>query len=162
MLISGWSNFFGASQQLSGKRLPEGLGVNAVNLRPGFSDLRGWGSAGTVVTTGGATPLISAYRMNRALIDDTGTWIQWTMDVDVVRSLVANDSTEEIFYTGDGIPKRTDNVLGLPAAPSPAASRSLGVPKPTSAMTATLLVLAYGEIVACVGLTEYVHGVVPC
>jgi hypothetical protein len=144
MLIAAWSNFSGCNRKVHPKRLPEGVGANAVNLRLGFADMRTWRAASTVVTTGGATPLISAYRMNRATVSDTSAWIQWTTDVDVVRSLNPNDSTEEIYYTGDGVPKRTDNVLGLPAAPGPAASRTLGIPKPTAALTATVLVPGSG------------------
>jgi len=144
MLIAAWSNFFGANLRADKKRLPEGFGVNCVNLRPGAANLGGWREASTVVTTGGVTPLISAYRMNRAVVSDTSAWLQWTVDVDVVRSLIANDTTEEIYYTGDGAPKRTDNVLGLPATPQPAASRPLGIPKPTTAMNATLDVAGSG------------------
>ena len=139
MLIAAWSNFLGCNRKVHPKRLGEGVGVDAVNMRLGFGDLRSWRGAGVVVTTGGATPLISAYRMNRSVVSDTASWIQWITDVDVVRSLNPNDSTEEIYYTGDGVPKRTDNVLGLPAAPGPAASRTLGIPKPTTAMRATIL-----------------------
>ena len=139
MLIAAWSNFMGCNTKLHPKRLPEGVGTSAVNLRIGFADLRTWRGASTVVTTGGATPLISAYRMNRATVSDTSAWLQWTTDVDVVRSLNSNDSTEEIYYTGDGVPARTDNVIGLPAAPGPAAKRTLGIPKPTAALTATIL-----------------------
>lgn len=134
MLIAAWSNFLGANLQLHPKRLPDGIGVSASNLRRGFADLRPWKAPATVVTTGGATPLISLYRMNRMVASDTATWLQWTMDVDVVRSLIPTDPTEEIYYTGDGFPKVTDNVIGLPAAPGPAAWRTLGIPKPPTAM----------------------------
>lgn len=145
MLIAAWSNFLGANTQQNAKRLQEGVGVNAVNLRLGFGDMRGWRDASVVVTTGGATALISAYRMNRSAASDTAAWMQWTVDVDVVHSLIANDTTEEIYFTGDGVPKRTDNVLGLPAAPGPAAARTLGIPKPTAALTATILSAGTGD-----------------
>lgn len=144
MLIAAWSNFIGANQRVHPKRLGEGVGVNAVNLRLGSADLRPWRAPATVVTTGGATPLISLYRMNRAVASDTSAWLQWTTDVDVVRSLIAQDTTEEIYYTGDGVPKRTDNVIGLPANPGPAAWRTLGIPKPTAALTATVLTAGSG------------------
>jgi hypothetical protein len=144
MLLSAWSEFVGANLRLHPKRLPAGVGVNAVNLRPGSSDLRGWKSADVTVTTGGATPLISLYRMNRSVASDTGDFIQWSTDVDVARSLIGNDSTEEIYYTGDGAPKRTDNSIGLPAAPGPAAWRYLGIPKPTVGMSAVVLVAGSG------------------
>lgn len=138
MLIAAWKTWLGAASQVTPRRLPDGIGVNALNLRPGFGDLRGWNAPSTVVTTGGATPLISAYRMDRAVISDVNYWLQWITDVDVVPTLVATDSTEEIFYTGDGAPKRTDNTLALPPAPGPAASRPLGVAKPTAAMSAAV------------------------
>lgn len=144
MLIAAWSNFLGANLRLSARRLADAVGVECRNLRLGSADLRGWGAASTVVTTGGATPLISAYRMNAGAVSDTSSWLQWTMDVDVVRSLVGNDPTEEIYFTGDGAPKRTDNVLGLPAIPGPAATRSLGIPKPTAAMTLAVNVAGGG------------------
>jgi hypothetical protein len=139
MLIAAWTSFIGAVPKITPRKLSDGFGVNAVNLRLGFGDLRGWNAPSTVVTTGGATPLISAYRMNAAVVSDTDYWLQWTTDVDVVRSLIANDPSEEIYYTGDGAPKRTNNVLGLPGSPGPAASRSLGIPAPVAPLTATTL-----------------------
>lgn len=134
MLIASWSNFIGCTRRVSPRRLPDGMGVDAVNLRLGSGSLEPWKAPSTVVTTGGATPLISLYRMNRSVISDTAEWLQWTMDVDVVQSLVPNDPNEEIYYTGDGAPKLTDATLALPAIPGPAAWRMLGVPKPTLQM----------------------------
>jgi hypothetical protein len=138
MLIYSWSNFFGANRMLDPRRLQEGVGVNAVDLQPGLARMVGFNAANVVVTTGGVTPLLSAYRFNSSVVSDTGTWVQWTQDVDVVRSLIPTDPTEEIFYTGDGAPKRTDTTLGLPAAPFPASSRPLGVAKPPTAMSGTV------------------------
>jgi len=142
MLVAAWSKFIGANLMLNPKLLPDGLGVMASNLRLGYGDLRAWNAANTVVTTGGATPLISAYRMNRATVSDTSAWIQWTVDVDVVRSLIGNDSTEEIYFTGDGAPKLTNNAIGLPAAPGPAATRSLGIPAPSVQMALPTVLVA--------------------
>lgn len=140
MLIAAWINFIGAVPKVTPRKLGDGFGVNASNLRLGFGDLRGWNASLYVQTTGGATPLKSMYRMNAAAISDTDYWLQWTTDVNVVRSLIASDTTEEIYYTGDGVPKRTNNVIGLPGAPGPAAWRTLGIPAPSSALTAAVLV----------------------
>lgn len=142
MLIAAWTNFLGANLRITPRRLGEGLGVDAVNMRLGSVDLRGLVGPGTVVTTGGATPLISAYRMDRNTVSDTSAWLQWTMDVDVVPSLIANDTDEEIYYTGDGAPKLTDATLALPAIPGPAAWRTLGVPKPDTQMAAPSVLVA--------------------
>lgn len=157
MLIAAWTNFFGANLQISPKRLADGLGVNASNLRTGFADLRGWNAASTVVTTGGSPALISAYRMGRSTVSDTANWLQWTVDVDVVRSLIPTDTTEEIYFTGDGAPKRTDNVLGLPAAPGPAATRTLGIAAPTVAMTTADLVVGAGPSESRVYVDTFVN-----
>ena len=142
MLIAAWSNFIGANRRITPRRLADGLGADAYNMRLGSMDLRPWNAPATVVTTGGATPLISAYRMDRATISDTASWLQWSVDVDVVRSLIPNDTTEEIYYSGDGAPKLTDNELALPAIPGPAAWRTLGVPKPTTQMAAPTVLVA--------------------
>lgn len=157
MLIAAWTNFIGANLRITPRRLGEGLGVDAVNMRMGGLDLQPWKAASTVVTTGGATPLITAYRMDRDNISDTAQWLQWTMDVDVVQSLIANDPNEEIFYTGDGAPKLTDALLALPSIPGPAASRTLGVPKPTTQMTAAVLVAGTGTTEARVYIDTFVN-----
>lgn len=157
MIVAAWTNFLGANTRISAKRLADGLGVVATNIRPGSADLRGWGSANIVVTTGGSTPLISAYRMGRSTINDLADWLQWSTDVDVVRSLIGNDTTEEIYYTGDSYPKRTDNILGLPGAPGPAASRYLGIRKPQTAMTASVLVVGTGATSTRVYIDTYVN-----
>lgn len=157
MLIAAWSDFLGAVPMVQPKRLGPGFGVSVSNLRPGFADLRGWNAASTVVTTGGVSTLISAYRMGRTLVSDTQYWLQWTTDVDVVRSLIENDTTEEIYYTGDGAPKRTDNTLALPGGPAPAAFRSLGIPAPTAAMTAVELVAGTGSNVTRVYVDTFVN-----
>lgn len=158
MLIAAWREFIGAVPKMDPKRLPEGFGVTASNLRPGFADLRGWPDATTVVNLGSGT-YNSAYRMNAAVISDTADWIQWSGDVDVVRSLIASDTTEEIYYAGGAAtePRRTDNVLGLPSIPGPAAYRTLGIPAPATAMTAVVLVAGSGASESRVYFDTYVN-----
>lgn len=36
-------------------------------------------------------------------------WLAWTTDVKVCRSQIAGDTTNRIYYTGDGVPKLKDN-----------------------------------------------------
>ena len=60
----------------------------------------------------------------------------------MARSPIANDTTERVYFTGDGVPKMTFS----PDASSgggtdyPTVSFNLGVPAPSAALTATLLV----------------------
>lgn len=158
MMLAAWSDFNGANLRLHPLRLADGIGVFAQNMRLGSADLRALNAPATAVATGGATPLISAYRMNAGVVSDTADWLRWITDVDVVRSLIATDSTEEIYYTGDGAPKTTDNVLGLPAAPGPAAWRYLGIPAPATQMGApTVLVAGSGTTETRVYVDTYVN-----
>lgn len=92
------------------------------------------------------TDFISAWRFGRQVASDTTGWVRWTVDVDVVRSLIATDLNEEIHYTGDGVPKTTDTVLAFPTSADPADWRTLGIPAPTAAMgTPTVLVAGTGQ-----------------
>tara|TARA_R110000824_G_scaffold7514_3_gene34016 strand:+ start:8070 stop:10001 length:1932 start_codon:yes stop_codon:yes gene_type:complete len=59
-----------------------------------------------------------------------GTWLSWTTDVDVVRSMVAHDRYDRIYLTGDGAPQ----VRGQDGG---AKTFDLGLPKPSSAPTVT-------------------------
>lgn len=139
MLIITAQNFIGAIQQIQPKRLPDGFGVEARNMRLGFGDLRPYGAASVCYTIGGATTQRNTlYRLGRATPSDTQYWLSWIEDVDVVRSLLASDPTERIYYTGQAEPRVTDNILALAGEPYPTAYRTLGVPAPLSAMIAAL------------------------
>lgn len=142
MLIANITAFNGANLQIDARRLAAGLGVEAINLRRGGGDLQPILAAATVLTTSPApmTDFISAWRFGRQTPSDNTGWVRWTVKVDVVRSLIGTDLNEEIHYTGDGVPKTTDTLLAFPTTGAPAASRTLGVPKPTTVIgTPTVL-----------------------
>jgi hypothetical protein len=73
--------------------------------------------------------------MGRDVDDEAQYWLSWTSVVNVVRGFDANDTTEQTFYTGDGAPKFTNNVIGLATAPYPTTSRPMGIPAPVGAPT---------------------------
>jgi len=81
--------------------------------------------------------LTSIYRFGQNQTDEKKYWFHWTKDVDVVQGFIAGDTSERTYYTGDGVPKVTDNALALTGGGTvyPVASYTLGVPKPTSALT---------------------------
>ena len=60
--------------------------------------------------------------------DAPGTWLSWTTDVDVVRSMVAHDQYDRIYLTGDGAPQVRGQDDG-------AKTFDLGLPNPTTAPT---------------------------
>jgi hypothetical protein len=130
-----FAGFTGANKAMNPLNLPQGVGVDSQNQRPGRGDLRPWHAPSTVATVPASVKTI--YRMGRDVPNDAAYWLSWSSDVDVVRSLIADDSSERTFWTGDGAPKWTDNTIGLAGAPYPSSSRTLGVPPPTTAPTIT-------------------------
>lgn len=66
-------------------------------------------------------------------------WYSWLGDVNVVESPIADVSDFRIYYTGDGVPKKTDWTLATTGvAPYPAQWLNMGVPNPVGAPTLTL------------------------
>jgi hypothetical protein len=79
----------------------------------------------------------SIYRFGQSETDELKNWFHWTTDVDVVQGYVNGDATERTYFTGDGVPKVTNNALALAGSGTdyPVTSYTLGVPKPTTALT---------------------------
>lgn len=145
MIVLSAQNFIGANTQINAKRLADGFGVDARNMRLGSADMRPYNAASIVYTIAGvSTQRTSLYRLNRAVPSDTMYWLSWVNDVDVVRSLLTDDPTERIYYSGETEPRVTDNIMALAGEPYPTAYRVLGVPAPATQMTATLNVAGTG------------------
>lgn len=130
LIVTG---FAGANKALQPKLLPDGVGVDSTNQKPGRGDLRPWKVPLTVATVPSSRKTI--YRMGRDVLDDTLYWLSWTTVVHAIRGFIASDTTERTYFTGSGTPKVTDNTIGLSSAPYPTTSRELGVPAPTTALT---------------------------
>lgn len=129
------SNFTGIAPKYGTKSLPDNAAQVAENVRLESGEIRPLNSL---------APIIATVRTNAASIFPIGgpsfTYLSWTTDVDVARSPVS-DSEERIYYTGDGVPKKTFLALATSGtAPFPNATTGwyhLGVPKPTAVITAT-------------------------
>lgn len=81
------------------------------------------------VDTGNAANLTGA--VGRKTIHNLAgtTFLEWTQDVDIATSPLANNSSNRIYYTGDGVPRVTDASMATAgAAPYPALSYVLGIP----------------------------------
>jgi hypothetical protein len=128
--------FGGENRALHPKALPETVGTVSRNQKPGRGDLRPWRTPLTVASVPAGRKTI--YRMGRDVASDASYWLSWTTRVHAVRGFDAEDTTERTFFTGDGVPKVTDNILALAAAPYPTASRPLGVPAPATALIASV------------------------
>lgn len=129
--------FLGENRAVRSTLLPSAVGTISLNQKPGRGDLRPWKNPTTVATVPAGRRTI--YRMGRDVASDSQYWLSWPTVVHAVTGLVADDTTERTYYTGDGAPKATNNVLALSATPYPTANRPLGIPAPTTKPTITPL-----------------------
>jgi hypothetical protein len=127
------NGFQGENRALHPKLLPDPVGVASRNQKPGRGDFRPWKQPTTVATVPGERQTI--YRMGRDTNSDTQFWLSWTGTVHAVRGFDPQDTTERTYYSGDGAPKVTDNIMALTSAPYPTANRPLGVPAPATSLT---------------------------
>jgi hypothetical protein len=131
MAMIRWAGFQGENRAIHPKLLNEAVGVKSVNQKPGRGDLRPWKTPVHVATVPAGRQTI--YRMGRDVASEANYWLSWTGVVHAVRGFDAEDTTERTYYTGDGVPKVTDNTIALASAPYPTTSRPLGIPGPASA-----------------------------
>ena len=138
--------FMGQNTVLDDLLLPDGVGTLSLNQKPGYGDLRSWKAPGAAVVTVSASPQrLTIYRMSQGVTGDAAYWLAWSTIVNAVPGFDANDTTERTYFTGSGTPKWTNNVIGLSGgAPYPQATRELGVPAPTGALTAAVNTAATG------------------
>jgi hypothetical protein len=127
--------FTGANKALHPKLLGDTVGVESLNQKPGRGDLRPWKTPLTVANVPAARQTI--YRFGRDTKSDGNYWFSWNAVVHAVRGYNTEDTTERTYFTGDGVPKWTDNSIALAGAPFPTAIRTLGVPAPVSAVIVT-------------------------
>lgn len=135
MTIIRLTEFSGENRAIHPKLLPETTGVLSQNQKPGRGDLRPWKSPLSVATVPSGRNTI--YRMGRDVASDSQYWLSWTGTVHAVRGFDVDDTTERTYYTGDGPPKVTSNTLALTSAPYPTSNRPMGLPAPSSALSAT-------------------------
>lgn len=131
------ATFAGAVKALEPKLLGDNVGVDSRNHKPGRGDLRPWNQPLAVTTVPLGTKTI--YRMGRDVASDTLYWLTWNGVVHAIHGFTSGDTTERTYYTGDGAPKQTNNVIGLASPPYPSAYLNLGVPAPASALVITPL-----------------------
>lgn len=123
--------FSGANLQGHPKLIPDTAGVDSRNQKPGRGDLRPWNSPNTAAVIPAGRQTI--YRMGRDVRSDANYWLSWATRVHVIRGYDAEDTTERTYFTGSGTPKWIDNTFALAGGgPWPAATRELGIPKPTT------------------------------
>jgi len=136
--------FLGANKTLALRLLPATVGADSVNHRPDKGDLRPW-KAPLAVKTGVSASVKTLAILPRDDAGDTIYWLVWTSVVHAVRGLLAEDTTQRVYYSGSGAPKVTDNVMGLAGEPYPTAYRDLGIPKPLTKPTVSETTAGTGD-----------------
>ena len=105
------------------------------------------GTAVTALNTDGSFSksgdMKSIYRFGESSSSELQYWFHWTTEVDVVKGFINADTTERTYFTdpnGTGRPKVTNSTLALTGATTqyPVSWYDIGVPKPTTNVTAAL------------------------
>lgn len=123
--------FAGMAPRVSKTLLKDNEAQRAVNTDLSSGELQSWRKPGRLnprVFVPPATKSIFRYRDT----DGDDLWLNWTTDVDVARGPIFGNEDEPIYYTGDGLPKKTNRTLATADA-----FLALGVPNPTVAPTGT-------------------------
>lgn len=125
-----FAGFAGENRALHPKLLPEAACTVSRGQKPGRGDLRPWRQPLTVASVPAGRQTI--YRMGRDIASDGQYWLSWPTVVHAVRGFESGDTTERTYYTGDGAPKVTDNIMALASTPYPTTSRPMGIPAPAT------------------------------
>jgi hypothetical protein len=130
-------NFSGIAPRIGPTQLQPEQAQIARNVRVTSFELRSWRKA-TKVYQPAVNDVRSIYKLYKESTNDF-VWLTWAADVDVVRGPIADDTDFRIYYTGDGVPKKTNWNLATTTetgvAPYPNASLNMGVRAPAAAPT---------------------------
>lgn len=126
--------FGGEVPRQSDTTLKESDATVANNVRLYSGELRTWAGP-TLDYNPVNTDLKTIFRFKNTTTN-AFRWLTWQTDVDVQRSSLADISDFRIYYTGDGIPKKTTYAMASSGGgPYPTASLYMGVPAPLTKPT---------------------------
>jgi len=117
--------FSGLRPRLPESLLPEGAATVAQNCDFGYGELRN--------TRNGFAFLNMRNSPLSIYTDDGLSFYTWTGDVNAVRSPLAKDTFNRLYYTGDGGFKVTNRLAANRNGGPPSSSYLVGVPRPTVA-----------------------------
>lgn len=130
-------SFSGIRPRMGPAQLAPNEAQSARNIRVTSGELRSWKEKVKVydpVLVGVRT----IYKL-RNTITGAFRWLEWNVDVDVVRAPIADDQDFRVYYTGDGEPRKTNWNLGTTNGtgqkPFPNKYLTLGVPAPKAALS---------------------------
>jgi hypothetical protein len=128
--------FFGEAPKISGELLPDTVAQYAFNLDLSSGDLLPYRRPERVSTLDKEGVFRTIYPLSDP---ETGElkWLHWTTDVDVAAAQTEGDTSQRVYYTGDGAPKVTNYDLATSGTRFPTQSYVLGLPLPTAIPIAT-------------------------
>jgi hypothetical protein len=129
--------------KLSARLLPEGSAVTATNCRLDSGDLvpiRGLADITSTVESAGTENSLYKYDT----VGGVDQWLRWDEDVDVVRSPIAGNIYNRVYFTGDSVdnmrPRVTKNSVAIGGGTRyPSVSYRLGLPAPATALTSAVV-----------------------
>lgn len=128
-----YKNFKGIRPQIAPQLLDLNQAQKAANCKLSSGELRPWLNEQYKETLSTRTTVQTIYNYLSAY------WFEFTADVDIVEGPIAEDTTGKRYYTGDGIPKKTNQTEALTGSGAyPINFYPMGVPSPTHAPTAVL------------------------
>jgi hypothetical protein len=128
--------FFGEAPKISPELLPDTVAQFAYNLDLYSGDLLPYRRPELIAELDKTGTVNTIYPMTDPETGDT-KWLHWVTDVDIATAQVEGDTTQRIYFTGDGAPKATNYALATSGAQYPTASYILGLPLPTAVPVAT-------------------------
>lgn len=126
--------FSGARPKIGARLLRDAEAQVAQNCKLFGGQLDAWGRPLVIATPTKATQgdVKAIFRMSDGTTD---YWLNWLTDVDCVRGAVAGDTSQRIYFTGDGEPRVSNLALATGGSDFPSAWYVLGVTPPTTAPT---------------------------
>ena len=126
--------FSGIRPRIPESLLREGEATEAKNCDFAYGELR---------NTKGGYAINGAQMLNTpaSLYTDDGlTFFTWANDVDAVRSPLANDTFNRMYYTDGSTMRVANRTLATIVGGEPGSSYKVGVPRPSEAPTRTVLI----------------------
>lgn len=132
------TNFNGIAPKLHPAMIGDAFATVATDCQLGSGDVRPLLGTTQVATSSRVGTKQAIFRHSYTS-DASQYWHTWLTAVDVARGPIAGDTTERLYYTGDGVPKMTYMPLAITGGTVyPVAYRTLGVPAPGAALTASI------------------------
>ena len=125
--------FNGMAPMVGKSKLPPNMAQNAVDCKLWSGDLRPYKKPTDIFVPTKTGPILGFYDLN-------GYWLHWPTYVNVIESPISSDIYDRIYYTGDTVPKVTNEALTTNGVGTdyPLDWYQLGVPAPENAASLTV------------------------